>query len=263
MQHQEEILNKTESLLERSYFKNPEVTGFWNVSEVNAENATITDNVTYHHITVGPANLTREDLSFNVTDYMERLKDLERKLHQIDSNLENALDSNLTELNLDSEFEMFGDIDVSGNLTVENLTAELINNVDLSEDGFPPWTEDVNKDSSKFSSIIADNSTIYSLNGVPLRDIRFSNSVEDYSGIDFSKITRAVVEGDLFFEKINGVDWEDLMKNVVWKDKKTYIPGNTVVEGVILIDHHRRHTINKIFLTTSTSGALLLELISL
>nr|XP_031838334.1 uncharacterized protein LOC116429477 [Nomia melanderi] len=246
LHHQEEIFNKTESFLEKSYFKNPVVTGFWNVSEVNAENATITDNVTYHYITVGSMNLTIEDLSVNATDYTEKLKNLERKLHRIDSNLENALDSNLTELNLNSELEIFGNIHVLGNLTVENLTAEFINNIDVSKNDFPSRNENVIRELNKLSSIIADNLTIYSLNGIPLSDIRFSNSFKDYSGIDFSKVTQAVVGGDLFFEKINGVDWDSLMKNVVWKNKKTFIPGNTVVEGTLIADNVEIETLNEL-----------------
>nr|XP_033339168.1 uncharacterized protein LOC117227773 isoform X1 [Megalopta genalis]XP_033339169.1 uncharacterized protein LOC117227773 isoform X2 [Megalopta genalis] len=239
LSHQEMILNETEARLKKSYLKNPVITGFWNISVARATNATVFDN---DSVTLGSANLSREDLSFNVTDYMEQLKELERKLNEIDSNLEQALNLNSAELDHNSDVEMFGTMNASGSLNVDELIVKFINDVDVQNDS-PPENESV-KQHAKVSTIKADNLTVYSLNGIPVTDIRFANSIHNYSGIDFSKIDRAVVEGDLFVETINGVHWGNLMKNVVWKNKDAVIPGDTVIEGSLSADSVELGTLN-------------------
>ncbi|XP_076659708.1 female sterile (1) Nasrat [Halictus rubicundus] len=230
LNHQENILDETEARLEKSYLKNPEVTGFWEIEVLNATNATVSDSVTYHSVSVGSANLTREDLGFNVTAYMEQLNDLEKKLEEIDSYLEQAANLNSTQLDFDSELEVFGDVEVAGTLNVDNLSVQFVNGIDVLND---VSAENVIKE---FSSIRADNLTIYSLNGVPVTDILFANSMQNYSGVDFSKINRAVVEGHLSFETINGANWEHLMNNTVWKNRDMVIPGVTVIEGSLSAD---------------------------
>ncbi|KZC06056.1 hypothetical protein WN55_07142 [Dufourea novaeangliae] len=243
---QERILDETEERLEKSYLKNPVVTGFWNISAMNATNAAITDNVTYHSVMVGSTNLTREDLGFNVTAYTETVQNLERKLDEIDSNLRIAVDSNTTELDFNSNVEVFGNVVVSGNLNVQEFTAQLINDVDALNK-FRSQNEGVTEGTKRFSTIEAENLTVHSINGVPITDIHFRSSLENYRGIDFSKINRAKVEGHLSFEMINGVVWEELMKNVVWKNKNMIIPGNTIIEGTLIADTVELDTLNDLY----------------
>lgn len=231
MIHQEEVLNETRTRLEKSYLKNPQISGVWNISAVNATNVTITDDVIYHAVNVGPINLTREELTFDVNAHMETLKDLERKLDEIDANLADALDSNTTELNFDSEIELFGDINVSGTLSVENLSAESINDVNMMQD-LGSHNKNIVEDRKTFSSIEAESLSVHSINGVPVEDIRFSDSMDDYGQVDFSKINRAEVKEHLSFDTINGLEWKELMKNIVWKNEMKLIPGDTVIEGV-------------------------------
>ena len=214
LNHQERILNETEARLEKSYLKNPEITGIWNISVANVTNATVSDNVAYHSVTIGGANLTKEDLRLNVSDFRGRLTSLERKLDEIDSLLMNTVEINPRSV---SDITIFGNIIVTGNLNVVNLTALSIN--DINETTIADFVD--NRDV-----------TVRSVNGVPIENIQFGDSADDYSGVDFYKINRAQVNGNLSFSMINGIDWTILMRDIVWKNKRMHIPGETVIEGV-------------------------------
>lgn len=217
MNHQERILDETKARLEKSYLRNPVITGVWNVSTVNATNAIISDNVTYHSITIGGTTLTKEDLTFDADSFAEKLKNVSRKLDEIDSNLMNAVEHNLTDPLSESDFTIFGNINVTGNLYVRNLTALSINDIN---------------ETIVFDSIEPEDLTVHSVNGIPIEYIQFGDSIVDYSTVDFYKINRAQVNGNLSFSAINGIDWTTLMKNIVWKHGTMYIPGNTIIQGV-------------------------------
>ena len=214
LNHQERILNETEARLKKSYLKNPEITGVWNISVANVTNATVSDNVTYHSVTIGGTNLTKEELRFNVSDLRERLASLEQKLNEIDSSLMNTVEINPRSL---SDVTIFGNIIVTGDLNVRNLTALSIN--DINETTIADFID--NRDV-----------TVRSVNGIPIENIQFGDSVVDYSGVDFYKINRAQVNGNLSFSMINGIDWTILMRDIVWKNKRMHIPGVTIIEGV-------------------------------
>ncbi|KAF3425333.1 hypothetical protein E2986_03027 [Frieseomelitta varia] len=216
LNHQERILNETEARLEKSYLKNPEITGIWNISVANVTNATVSDNVTYHSVTIGGTNLTKEDLRLNVSDFRGRLTSLERKLDEIDSILMNAVEINPRSV---SDVTIFGNIIVTGNLNVVNLTAQSIN--DINETTIADFVD--NRDV-----------TARSVNGIPIENIQFGDSVDDYSGVEFYKINRAQVNGNLSFSMINGIDWTILMRDIVWKNKRMHIPGETIIEGTLI-----------------------------
>ncbi|CAL7939823.1 unnamed protein product [Xylocopa violacea] len=232
--YQERILNETEARLEKSYLKNPEITGFWNISTVNATDAVISDDVIYRSVTIAGKNLTKEDLTFDVNDYANRLKELEQKLDQIDSNLIDVLDFNSTGLSLDSDIEVFGNIHFTGNLNVGNLNALFINGISVMNDSESHDAYHAIANKNTFDAIEAENLTIHSLNGIPLETIRFRETVVDYRHVDFTKINRVQVDGQLSFSTINDISWDTLMKDIVWKDEPASIPGNTIIEGALI-----------------------------
>lgn len=223
IEYEERIINETKARLKESKIENPVITGFWNISGVNATNVIISDNVTFESITLGKTKLTKEDLKFDVNNFEMKLREAERKLEQIDSRLNdtesNDFDSNLR---FDSDVEINGDIYVKGSLYTDNLTVFSINGIDA--------TLPSNNYTIDFKDV--KNLTINSINGIPVENIRFGDSIVDYSGVDFDKISRAEILGDLSFSTINGLDWETLMKNIVWKDRDMLIPGETIIEGV-------------------------------
>ncbi|XP_076477923.1 female sterile (1) Nasrat isoform X2 [Bombus vancouverensis nearcticus] len=235
LNHQERILDETKARLEKSYLRNPIITGVWNVSTVNATNAIISDNVTYHSITIGGTTLTKEDLTFDADSFAEKLKNVSRKLDEIDSNLMNTIEHNLTDPLSDSDFTIFGNINVTGNLYVRNLTALSINDIN---------------ETIVFDSIEAEDLTVHSMNGIPIENIQFGDSIVDYSAVDFYKINRAQVNGNLFFSVINGIDWTTLMKNIVWKHETMYIPGNTIIEGTLISDIFELGILNNLLYPT-------------
>lgn len=224
IQYEEKIINETMARLNESKIENPVITGFWNISGVNATNVIISDNVTFESVTLGDTKLTREDLRFDVNNFEMKLREAERKLDEIDSRLNDTRwkDLDSKDLRFDSDVEINGDIYVAGNVYTNNLTVSSINGMDtaLPSENYTIDFKDIK------------NLTINSINGIPVENIRFGDSMVDYSSVDFDKINRAEIRGDLSFRTINGLDWETLMKNIVWKDRDMLIPGETVIEGV-------------------------------
>ncbi|CAK9817947.1 hypothetical protein ANTQUA_LOCUS9611 [Anthophora quadrimaculata] len=244
LNHQERILDETKARYEKSYLKNSMVTGFWNLSTVNVTNAIISVNVIYHTVTIGGKNLTKEELDFDADDFLSKLRNLEDTLDEIDSNLMKAVDYNSSVLHLDTDVEIFGNINVTGNLNVENLNAQYINEINLSNNTENFGEYNSLDDEKSFDSIESENLTIYSINGIPVDNIRFSDFTVDYYNTDFSKIKRVHIEGYLSFETINGINWEELMRNIVWKDKPMFIPGQTVIEGTLNADIIETYVLN-------------------
>lgn len=199
---------------------------------MNVTNATISDNVIYQSVTLGATNLTKEDLAFDINNFEDKLKSVKEKLDKIDAKLTNVVDSNSEELRFDSDVEIVGNLNVTGHLYVGNLTALSINDIDITNDSNSSGEYHVIGGKRKLESIQAENLTIHSMNGIPIENIRFGEVMEDYSQVDFSRINRAEIDGHLSFSTINGIDWKTLMKNIVWKDKSMFIPGDTVIEGV-------------------------------
>ncbi|XP_043789658.1 uncharacterized protein LOC122713359 [Apis laboriosa] len=235
IEYEERIINETKARLKESKIENPVITGFWNISGVNATNVIISDNVTFESITLGETKLTKEDLKFDVNNFEMKLREAERKLEQIDSRL-NGTESNdfVSNLRFDSDVEINGDIYVKGSLYTDNLTVSSINGIDA--------TLPSNNYTIDFKDV--KNLTINSINGIPVENIRFGDSIVDYSGVDFDKISRAEILGDLSFSTINGLDWETLMKNIVWKDRDMLIPGETVIEGTVTSNNVELSTLN-------------------
>lgn len=208
------------------------ITGVWNLSTVNTTNAVISNDVTFHSVVIGTINLTKEELEFDANDFDNKLKDLERMLDEIDSNLGNAVSTNLTDLRFDTDVEILGNINIAGTLNVENLDTASLNDIDIARSSDPNKGHGIVEDKKKFDSIEAENLTIHSLNGIPIDNIRFGESTEQYTNVDFSKVNRAHVGEHVSFSTINGIHWENAMKSIVWKNKPMLIPENTIIEGV-------------------------------
>ncbi|XP_072767506.1 uncharacterized protein Fs(1)n isoform X2 [Anoplolepis gracilipes] len=231
---QEVVFDETETRLNQSYFKNP-ISGFWNFSEVDASNVKIERNINYGAVKVGLVDLEMEDMLINVTSSLKKLEELETRLNQILLELKNI--TNTTIIN-SSDIELTGNFLVTGTLHVKNITAAFINNVSTSiaANNIVNHASDIINGQKSFSSIDTDNLTVFSLNGVPLEEIVFDTSIKNYNNIDFSKLKRLEINGHLNFSEINNIKWKNLMQSIVWKDESIIIPGETIVEGLIVDD---------------------------
>jgi len=209
----------------------------WNLSEVIVSNATFDKDVNYGRIIVGSVDLGAEDIMTNLTSSLERLKRLESTLDEI---LPNLTDTSNVTLSLDVELN--GDFFVNGIVHAKKVTAAAINNVTASITIADDIANNVDGDlvihgRKSFPSIDIANFTVASLNGVPLEEIAFDASPRDYSGVDFARLKRLEVRGDLNFSEINNINWQDLMASVVWKKKQTVIPGQTTVDEVTITEY--------------------------
>lgn len=214
--------------MNQSYLNNPNITGFWNLSEVNASNATIGRDVYYDTVKVGSLEMTIEDIKTNVTSITERIEELDAKLEKI---YELINSSNTIVLPLNSEIT--GDFVINGTLYAKNLNATSIYKVpDLST------KSKYIVDEHECSSIDFRNLTVHFINDIPVENIVFDTTIKNYSDIEFSRLKRLKVEGHLNFSKINDITWEDLMATIVWKDKPAIISGETIIEGVRNICNH-------------------------
>lgn len=200
---------------------------------MDALNATIESNVNYGAVKVGLIDLKMEDMLINITSNLKKLEEFETKLNQILLDLENI--TNLRRINLSSDIELTGDFLVTGTLHVKNISAAFVNNASTSitAHNIVNYSSNIITDGQQsFLPIDTDNLTVFSLNGIPLKDIVFDTSIKNYNNIDFSRFNRLKINGHLNFSQINNVKWKNLMQSIVWKDKSRIIPGNTVMEGV-------------------------------
>jgi hypothetical protein len=228
---QEAVFDETETRFNQSYLKNSNITGYWNLSIANVSKVAIEKDVNYGTIKIGSTDLEKEDLLINVTSSLEKAEKLKSKLDQI-YDLSNT---NATKINLPFNVEFTGDFLVNSTLYAKNVTAAFINGASISNDNC--ITDIVKNDEKSFPPINTDNLMTFFLNGIPLSEIVFDTSMKNYSNVDFAKLKRLKVHGHLNFSELNNVQWENLMQNIVWKDKSAVISGETIVEGVRLCNH--------------------------
>ncbi|XP_014477138.1 PREDICTED: uncharacterized protein LOC106745761 [Dinoponera quadriceps] len=231
---QEVDFNETETRVNQSYLKNP-VTGFWNLSRADITNVTIGKDVNYGAIKVGVMDLQIEDISTNVTASLKKLEELEARLARVLPNLEEMADVFTMKIELPSDVEIDGDFLVNGTLNATNVNAVFVNNAFTSAAAANRFVNFIHGRKS-FPSIDTDNLTVVTLNGIPLEEYVFDTSIESYDHVDFSRSKRLEINGHLNFSKINDIDWEILMQNVIWKDKTSNIPGDTIMKGTIIVD---------------------------
>lgn len=189
-------------------------------------NATFEKNVDYGRIKVGSADLNVQDLTADVTLSLQRLKLLEAELDRI-------LPTFTLNATLPADVELIGDLLVNGTLYAKRVTIGAMNSARTSIVN----TDDVVIHGRKsFPSIDTNNFTILTtLNGVPLEEIAFDASLRDYGNVDFTRLKRLEVRGHLNFSEINNVNWRDLMRGIVWKDKQAVISGEITVDEVRMI----------------------------
>ncbi|XP_029168323.1 uncharacterized protein LOC114938508 isoform X3 [Nylanderia fulva] len=239
---QEVVFDETKARLDQSYFKNA-VSGLWNFSKVDASNATIERNVNYGAVKVGSIDLEMEDILINVTSILKKLDKFDTRLNQILLDLQNVTDSRI---NLSSDIELTGNFLVTGTLYAKNITAAFVNNASTSIAGnnIVNYVSNIVNGQKSFLSINTDNLTVFSLNGVPLQEIVLDTSIKNYNNTDFSKLKRLQINGHLNFSEINNVTWENLMQSVIWKDEPITIPGETIVEGQLIVDEANVKNLN-------------------
>lgn len=194
----------------------------------------------YGAVRVNSIDLSKEDISTNVTSSLKKLEELGAILDQLLSNLEDIANANSTKILLTSDVETTGDFLVNGTLHARNVTATFVNDDSTStsaNDVVDNPSNIVIDGQKSFPSIDVDNLTVLSLNGVPLEEILFDTSIKNYSDVDFSKSKQLKVNGHLSFKELNTVDWNNLMQNIIWKDKPANITGETFVDGVRRYKH--------------------------
>ncbi|XP_012274820.1 uncharacterized protein LOC105696704 [Orussus abietinus] len=238
------ILSETEAKMNGSYFVNPNITGFWQLSEIHANTVTLTENVAYQSLTLNSKVFTAEDIQTNFNKVEKVAQEVHRKSLEIDAALKNLVPSNSTDVVLE-DVEIFGNFEISGTLAVQNLTIDKLNGIPLSELRNEYRDQNVLiKGLKKFPSIEAENLKVNSINGVPIGMINFATERKSYEGADLSKLKRLVVNGNLNLSSLNGVNWENLMKSIVWKNKPATISGTVTVEGEVTADSIKLDNLN-------------------
>lgn len=235
---QEAVFDETETRFNQSYLKSSNITGSWDLSTVNVSKATIENDVNYGIIKVGLTDLGKEDLSINLTLNLEKVEKLKSKLDQIYY----LKESNSIKINLPFNAELTGDFLVNGTLHTKNIAATFINDASISiaaNDNVNGITNVVKNGQKSFPPINTDNLMMVLLNGMPLNEIVFDTSIKNYNNVDFAKLKHLKIRGHLNFSEVNDVQWENLLRNIVWKDKSVIIPGETIVEKVNLYNHKR------------------------
>lgn len=230
---QEAVFDETEARLNRSHLRNP-VTGFWNLSTVEVTNVTLEKDVKYGAIKVGTIDLQLEDISTNVTSSLKKLEELEASLERVLPDSEDMADVFTMKIVLSPDVKLEGDFLVNGTLRAKNVTAAFVNNASTSaaaDDGANRQVDFIHGRKS-FPSVDSNDLTAVTLNGIPLEEYVFDASIRNHEDVDFSRLKRLEINGHLNFSEINDVDWGKLMRNIVWKDKMSEIPGDTIVKGV-------------------------------
>lgn len=229
------ILDETEKKIRKSYFNNPVVTGFWNISDVDAKKVTISKNISFNSLVVGEKAFTAVDVASDLTVFDEKMKNLDEKMEKISLILNITVPTDATEVYFNHGLSFTGGITVGGTAEVKNLTLNSLNGFtieDISNNLVKYDNETVIKGLKSFTSIEADVINVKKINGVPKENIIFDNEMKNYEQINFTHLNQLVVNGSLSFTHINGYQWNDLMKNVVWKNRPRIIPGTTFVYGV-------------------------------
>ena len=238
LRKQELICDETETRIKNSYLVNPVVTGFWNLSSLEVESLVIDGETNFDNIFIGSKRAKLEELFYDFEETNNVLADVQSKLEEIKTNLANAIPANSPEVILNDDLIIDGEFNVQGPLmSVVNLTFDYLNGFSREEISNDLYNNDPNviiEGEKMFDSIDAENLNVLLVNGVPITNIIFDAKPQNYSNIDFSKLNKLEINGNLNLSSINGESWENLMRNIVMKSGDSTIPGVTIIEGVSL-----------------------------
>ncbi|XP_046431029.1 uncharacterized protein LOC124184896 [Neodiprion fabricii] len=244
---QEFILDETTKRYEKSYHKNPVITGFWNLSKVDTEAVTFSHEVIFESLKVGSKLFSKFDVASDLNIFDQRFRILEDKMEKMKIISETALRVDSPEVKLSKGFVLNGGMEVRGTLHVKKSTLKFINNFSIENirNDFVKYDKKlVIKGRKSFPSIEATVLNIANINGVPRNEFIFDTKKTNYENVDFTDLNHLLVEGSLNFTSINGFLWYNLMKSVVWKNQPAIIPGLTVVYGEIIADTVSVATLN-------------------
>ncbi|XP_043288251.1 uncharacterized protein fs(1)N [Venturia canescens] len=241
LQKQKFIFDETESRMKKSYLKNPWVTGFWNMSKIEVETLTIERGVSHDGFAVGGKKLGLQDFLSGEKKVNAELDDLESKIGEIKRNFENSIPIETPEVLFGEDLSINGNLDVRGTILANNLRYDYLNGFTRDEivQNFSNFDADfVIGGVKSFESIDAERLNVFFINGVPMEEFKFDRIKErDYSALDFSKLSKLKVRGNLNFTTINGANWQELVKKIVLKSQSPIIPGTTIVEGDFVSDN--------------------------
>lgn len=235
LQKQELVLDETEKRIKESYFVRPGVSGFWDLTEVEADSVVIEDEVIIDEIAIGTKKIELDELMSDLRGANVVLDDLESILQEIKINLAKSVPISSNEVTLTGNLFIDGGFDVRDTMSVTNFTFDHLNGLspkEITEDLYDRNDGRVIEGLKTFESVEAENLHVMFINGMPISDMTFDTVRKDWSNVDFSKLTKLKVEGNLNFSTVNDVSWDGLMKKVVRKSETTTIEGVTIVEGV-------------------------------
>ncbi|KAK2582473.1 hypothetical protein KPH14_004779 [Odynerus spinipes] len=246
----EDILRKQESVIDQIDKRidfidriNHTDAGSLNISKIITTNLT-TENTVYNSVSLGSNNLTYEDILTDISSIEESSNDLQQKYNKLESDLQKAFNFSTTDVDL-IDFDISGNLNIKGNLYVEHFSADSINDLsmtDILENYVTRNDNTVINGQKSFSEVDAKNWIVRSINGIPMEKIIFGSSNVDHSNVNFSDIDNIVIDGDLTFSTINNISWDRL----VWKNKLAFIPGKTVVDGEIKVNHAKVKNLNNL-----------------
>lgn len=220
---------------------------FSKIREIEIDEISLNDT-DYFVIELGSQNFTFKEFNSNYLNTIEITNKLEEKVN----NLENSLKKTIVEKSSVASFNeinITGDIDIKGALTVGNLTIGKLNGIpmNLLMDECHKTRNTKISGVKSFPGIIFsdDKFKIKTLNKVPLESYRFYDQYKniDFTGVNLSKVTKLEIKNNLEVSRMAGIDFREIMKNAVFKNKNKIIKGTTVVSGV-----SKKPNLNNIFL---------------
>lgn len=187
-------------------------------------------------IFIGSSNVTLQQLQTNYEESSEFLHELSTKISKIENEVDEMVPISLNDLNFFDEIEVMGNLEISGTATVESLYSHSLNGFEMHTLLNSCLNPDAKITGNKtFPSIefSEGNFKIKNLNGAPIETYQFHDeTTSNYPDIDFTKINKLVIKGNLNVSTINNIDWNSLMAQLVFKNKKKFIPGSTKISGV-------------------------------
>lgn len=233
LEKQQQVIGETERRIDESYFKQPNVTGFWNLSVVTVNSAALSDSVQAEYLNLGSSNEKFRDVESDLSISARLLDELNQKIEEVDSNLANAVRVDSRDMVFDTDIYILGNLTVAGTLSTQNIAIESLNGVKIVdiESATRGNRRVLIQGKKTFPEIEAEVLNIRAINGVPIEEYYLDKSFENH-GFNVSQIKKLVIDGDLSFTTINNVNWEELMDSVVLKFEDKLIPGETVIEGV-------------------------------
>ncbi|XP_058805906.1 uncharacterized protein LOC131672587 [Phymastichus coffea] len=187
-------------------------------------------------ISIESSNITLDKLQRYYDESKTLLYELENEISQIENQIKSMDTISLNHISFLEEIYIDGNLVINGTAVVKSLFTDYLNNIDvdiLMNNCLITDKKIIGNKTFPTVNFAEGHLKIKNLNGVPIENFQFEEDNLHLTDIDLTKIKKLQLKNNLNVSTINDINWNMLIDQLVFRNKKKVIPGRTQFSGIM------------------------------